>query len=222
MSEKRPLRLPSAKLVAIAALAGLLSGLGAVVFRNIGSDPSVQVSAAQEAALCEGAVEQIKRIDPLIKGHVAALIPQETPKPINLTFKEGKGESVNMQAFAGKTVLLNVWATWCGPCREEMPALNNLEKSLGGDQFEVVAVSIDTGSEEKPRQFLSDYKIDTLKFFQDNSMGVFNTLKKEGLAFGLPATLLINEKGCLLAAMNGPAEWDHSDAVNMIKAAMGK
>ena len=75
---------------------------------------------------------------------------------------------------------------------------------------------------KKPRQFLSDYKIDKLKFFQDNSMGVFNTLKKEGLAFGLPATLLINEKGCLLAAMNGPAEWDHPDAFNMIKAAMGK
>lgn len=222
MSEKRPLRLPSAKLVAIAALAGLICGVGAVVIRNIGSDPSVQVAGTQEAALCEGAAARIESLRPLIKGRVAAMVPQETPRTLNLSFKDGGGSDQTMQSFAGKTVLLNIWATWCGPCREEMPALNNLQKKLGGDDFEVVAVNIDTGGDEKPQQFLADYKIDALGYYRDSSMGVFNTLKKDGLAFGLPATLLINEKGCLLAAMNGPAEWDHEDALALVEAAKAK
>jgi thiol-disulfide isomerase/thioredoxin len=222
MSEKRPLWLPSAKLVAIAALAGLISGVGAVALRNIGSDPSVQVAEAQEAALCEGAAARIQTLDPLIKGHVAAMIPQDTPRVLDLSFKGPDGSEKTSQSFAGKTVLLNLWATWCGPCRDEMPALNNLQKTLGGDDFEVVAVNIDTGGDDKPKQFLNDYQVNDLGYYRDSTMGVFNALKKEGLAFGLPATLLIDEKGCLLAAMNGPAEWDHEDALALIKAAKAK
>jgi thiol-disulfide isomerase/thioredoxin len=126
-----------------------------------------------------------------------------------------------MQDFSSKTVLLNLWATWCGPCREEMPALNALQKAMGDEDFEVVAVNIDTGGDEKPKNFFADYRIDTLGFYRDSSMGVFNALKKEGLAFGLPATLLIDQKGCLLGAMNGPAAWDSEDARALITAAKG-
>jgi thiol-disulfide isomerase/thioredoxin len=222
MSEKRPLRLPSAKLVAIAALAGLISGIGAVAFRNMGSDPSVQVSDGEQAALCEGSTQRIATLEPLIKGHVAALVAQVNPRTLDLAFKTDDGSSASMQSFAGKAVLLNLWATWCVPCREEMPALNNLQKQLGGDDFEVVAINIDTGDDEKPKTFLTDYKIDELAFYRDNTLGVFNALKKEGLAFGLPATLLLDDKGCLLASMNGPAEWDHDDALALVKAAKAK
>jgi thiol-disulfide isomerase/thioredoxin len=222
MSEKRPLRLPSAKLVAIAALAGVISGIGAVAFRNMGSDPSVQVSEGEQAALCEGSTQRIATLEPFIKGHVAALVAQDNPRQLNLAFKTDDGSSASMQSFAGKTVLLNLWATWCVPCREEMPALNNLQKQLGGDDFEVVAINIDTGDNEKPKAFLTDYKIDDLAFYRDNTLGVFNALKKEGLAFGLPATLLLDDKGCLLASMNGPAEWDHDDALALVKAAKAK
>jgi thiol-disulfide isomerase/thioredoxin len=122
----------------------------------------------------------------------------------------------------GKAVLLNLWATWCVPCREEMPALNALEKEAGANNFEVVTVNIDTGDDEKPKTFMSEYGIDSLKLYRDSSMGVFNALKKEGLAFGLPATLLIDDQGCLLASMNGPAAWDSNDAKALVAFAKSK
>jgi len=146
------------------------------------------------------------------------------PAPISLqgvSFKGAEGQPLSIGSFAGKTVLLNVWATWCVPCREEMPALNALEKTAGSDKFEVVAVNIDTGDDEKTKAFRAEYAIDKLGYYRDNTMGVFNVLKKQGLAFGLPVTLLIDDKGCLLSAMNGPAAWDSDDAKNLVKAAAG-
>ncbi|MCJ7999774.1 TlpA family protein disulfide reductase [Rhizobium cremeum] len=123
--------------------------------------------------------------------------------------------------FSGKTVLLNLWATWCVPCREEMPALDALQKAEGNDKFQVLAINIDTGSAEKPKTFLSEIGVNALGLYRDSSMGVFNEMKKEGLAFGLPVTLLIDAKGCLLGSMNGPAAWDSEDAAKLVRAATG-
>lgn len=158
---------------------------------------------------------------PLAKGQVAAMVAAQQPLSLqSVAFKGPDGQPLSMQNFAGKTVLLNLWATWCVPCREEMPALNALQKAEGSDKFEVVAVNIDTGDDEKPKAFRSETGIDTLGYYRDNTMGVFNALKKQGLAFGLPVTLLVNPKGCLVSAMNGPAAWDSDDAKGLIKAAI--
>jgi hypothetical protein len=102
-----------------------------------------------------------------------------------------------------------------------MPALNALEKELGSDKFQVVPVNIDTGDDEKPKTFLSETGVDALKLYRDDTIAVFNGLKKQGLAFGLPVTLLIDDKGCLISAMNGPAAWDSADAKALIKGAVG-
>lgn len=219
MTEKRPFRLPSARLVAIAAIAGIVSGGGVVLFRHIGSEGQVQEAAAADAALCEGAAKRIASIDPLLKGQIAAMSASDKPRIIPLSFKSPEGNAMTQADLKGKTVLLNLWATWCVPCREEMPALNALEKEKGSNNFEVVTVNIDTGGDEKPKAFMSEYKIDSLKLYRDSSMGVFNALKKEGLAFGLPATLLLDDKGCLLGSMNGPAAWDSPDAKALIDKA---
>jgi thiol-disulfide isomerase/thioredoxin len=220
MTEKRPFRLPSARLVALAAIAGIVAGAGAVYFRHIGSGSEVQEAQAQTAGLCEGAVARIAALSPLAKGQVAAMTPASDPRRLDaLRFKGEDGKDLTMADFAGKTVLLNLWATWCVPCREEMPALNALQQHAGDKDFEVVAVNIDTGGDEKPKSFLSEYGIGALGYYRDSSMGVFNALKKEGLAFGLPATLLLDDKGCLLASMNGPAAWDSGDAKALIAAA---
>ncbi len=109
-------------------------------------------------------------------------------------------------------MLVNLWATWCIPCREEMPALNRLQAEKGNRNFEVVAINIDTGSDEKPKNFLVDTGVDKLGFYRDSSMGVFNAFKKEGLAFGLPVTLILDKQGCLIGSMNGPAAWDSPQA----------
>ncbi len=218
MTEKRPFRLPSARLVAIAAIAGIVSGGGVVLFRHIGSEAEVQGAAVEDAALCEGAGKRIASIEPLLKGQLAAMAPTDKPRVIPLSFKSPEGTAMTQADLKGKAILLNLWATWCVPCREEMPALNALEKEKGSDKFEVATINIDTGEDEKPKAFMSEYKIDSLKLNRDSSMGVFNVLKKEGLAFGLPATLLLDDKGCLLASMNGPAAWDSPDAKALITA----
>ncbi|GAK72935.1 thiol--disulfide interchange protein [Agrobacterium rubi TR3 = NBRC 13261] len=172
-----------------------------------------------QAGLCEGAAKRIASLKPLLKGQVAAMSANERPRVVPLSFKGPDGAAMTEADLKGKAVLLNLWATWCVPCREEMPALNALEKEKGGDGFEVVTVNIDTGDDEKPKTFMSEYGIDSLKLYRDSTMGVFNALKKEGLAFGLPATLLVDDKGCLLASMNGPAAWDSPDAKLLVDTA---
>ncbi|MBB4124496.1 thiol:disulfide interchange protein TlpA [Martelella radicis] len=216
-SRKSPI---SARLVLIALVAGLIAGAVAVYVKNTftGNGAGELATAGQ----CEMAVETAAKLKPLSKGEVAAFIPAEKPRPMqNLAFNSDAGET-SLSAFKGKTVLMNLWATWCVPCREEMPALDELEAEMGGDDFEVVAVNIDTGSDEKPKKFLDEIGISSLAFYRDGTMGAFNTLKKDGLAFGLPSTLLIDENGCLLGSMNGPAEWASDDAKALVGAALGR
>jgi thiol-disulfide isomerase/thioredoxin len=221
MTAKKPFGLPSVKLILIAAVAGVLAGAAAVYVKETGYGNGNPETAASSGD-CEGARNSAAALTPFTKGQVAAMVAPQKPVSLqNVAFKGPDGQPINLQQFAGKTVLLNLWATWCIPCREEMPALNALQKDMGSDKFEVVAVNIDTGDDEKPKAFRSDYGIDKLAFYRDGTMGAFNALKKNGLAFGLPVTLLVGPKGCLLSAMNGPAAWDSEDAKGLIKAAIG-
>lgn len=219
MTEKRPLGLPSAKLVAIAAVAGILAGAVAVYVKQTTSGNGSEVA---EQAQCAASVEKAASLKPFAAGEVAAMVAAADPRLIQgLSFKDQADKDLTLADFAGKTVLLNLWATWCVPCREEMPALNALQKAEGSDRFQVLAINIDTGTADKPKAFLEETGVDQLGLYRDASMGAFNALKKEGLAFGLPATLLIDGKGCLLGAMNGPAAWDSEDAKALIRAAVG-
>ena len=222
MTNKRPFGLPSVRLIMIAGIAGVLAGAVAVYVRNTGSGNGEAPLLAQSSGTCEGAIEKVTSVSEFSRGQVAAMVAAEPPRPLDLAFKGPDGKDLKTADFAGKTVLLNLWATWCGPCREEMPALNALQKEMGGEDFEVVAVNIDTGDDEKPKAFLSEYGVDALGYYRDSSMGVFNALKKEGLAFGLPVTLVMDQKGCLISAMNGPAAWDSPDAKALITAAKGR
>jgi len=86
----------------------------------------------------------------------------------------------------------------------------------------VVAINVDRGGDEKPKAFLEETGIKSLAYYRDSSLGVFNELKTRGLALGLPVTLLVDEDGCLLAHMNGPAEWASEDAKRLIRAAVGE
>jgi hypothetical protein len=108
-----------------------------------------------------------------------------------------------------------------GKSGAEMPALAELQAELGDDDFKVLAINIDTGDVAKPKAFLDEIGVSNLGLYRDASMGVFNTLKKEGLAFGLPVTLMIGKDGCMLGAMNGPAEWAGEDAKALTGALKG-
>jgi len=102
-----------------------------------------------------------------------------------------------------------------------MPALDALQKEKGGNAFEVVAVNVDAGDDTKPRKFLKDTGVATLGYYRDSTMALFNDLKTRGLALGLPVTMLVDGEGCLIAHMNGPAEWSGPDANRLVEAALG-
>jgi thiol-disulfide isomerase/thioredoxin len=105
------------------------------------------------------------------------------------------------------------------PCREEMPSLDRLQAKLGGDDFEVVAVDIDTTRLERRRAFLKEAGVSSLGFYADPKAEVFQVLKKAGKVVGLPTTLLIDGQGCELGVMPGPADWASEDAMRLISAA---
>ena len=118
-------------------------------------------------------------------------------------------------------MLLNLWATWCVPCRKEMPALDALEQRLGGPGFEVVAVNIDTRDADKPKAWLKEVGVQKLAYYADPTARTFQDLKAIGRAFGMPTTLLIDGQGCEIGTIAGPAEWASDDAIKLIKAALG-
>ena len=171
---------------------------------------------------CRPAVETAARIAPLVHGEVAALSVSRTPFRVpDLAFKDAEGRDLTLADWRGRTVLLNLWATWCVPCRKEMPALDALEGDLGGPHFEVVAINIDTRDPEKPLAFLKDVGVKRLAYYSDQSAKVFQDLKMAGKAFGMPTTLIVDRSGCEIGDMAGPAEWSSQDGVKLVSAAAG-
>jgi thiol-disulfide isomerase/thioredoxin len=204
------------RLVAATALA--LCGTLAVLAGVYGID---RLRSNPADAACRPAVEIAARIAPLVHGEVAALTVAHAPFAVpDLTFKDAAGRDHALKDWRGRTVLLNLWATWCVPCRKEMPALDALQGELGGANFDVIAVNIDTRDPEKPLAFLKDIGIKRLAYYSDRSAHVFEDLKTAGKAFGMPTTLLIDRAGCEIGNMAGPAEWASPDGVNLVRAAI--
>ena len=173
-------------------------------------------------AACQAAVDTAKRIAPLAHGEVAALAVAQTPFRVpNLAFKDSTGADKTLADWRGRTVLFNLWATWCVPCRREMPALDALESKLGGPDFAVVAVNIDTRDPQKPLAFLKEVGVTHLAYYSDPSARVFEDLKTAGKAFGMPTTLIVDRSGCEIGTMAGPAEWASDDGVKLVSAAIG-
>jgi thiol-disulfide isomerase/thioredoxin len=201
--------------IAGVALAGATAGLAAVYGiggfgRNAGE------------AVCRPAVETARRIAPLIHGEVAAVSTAREPRRIpDLAFTDAAGASKSLADWRGRAVLFNLWATWCVPCRKEMPALDALQARLGGPRFDVVAVNIDTRNLDKPKTWLKEAGVNRLAYYADPSAKVFQDLKLAGRAFGMPTTLLVDPAGCEIGSLAGPAEWASEDAVKLIDAMVG-
>ena len=174
------------------------------------------------SAACAPAVAAASRIAPLARGEIAALTVARTPfKVPDLAFKDAQGRERKHSDWRGRTVLLNLWATWCMPCRKEMPALDKLQGAvLGGDKFEVVTINIDTRDPEKPLAFLKEAGVMHLAYYSDQSAKVFQELKLAGKAFGMPTTLIVDPSGCEIGEMAGPAEWASDDGVKLVSAAI--
>ena len=221
MTESREARLAHAKKRLAIVLAGGIAGLGVGLAGIYGiGHLAGNVAVAPE---CRPAQETAKRIAPLIRGEVAALASAKTPKVMpDLAFQDENGARKTLSDWRGKTVLFNLWATWCVPCRKEMPALDALQEKMGSPNFAVVAVNIDTRDTAKPRAWLKEVGINRLGYFADPSAKVFQDLKEAGKAFGMPTTILIDGNGCEIATLSGPAEWASEDALKVIAAALVK
>ena len=216
MQEKENRSSPIGRIVLTVAALAVLVGVTAIYVKDGGSG---NVAAAE----CEQASPRVAALAPFALGEVAAFQPADTPSPIGeLSFADSEGAQTSIAAWRGKTVLINLWATWCAPCRHEMPALEALQQEMGGEDFSVVPVSVDLGDDAKPKAFYAETGLKDLPFYHDGTMGVFNALKKRSLAIGMPTSILIDGDGCILGSLNGPAEWASPDAKAMIGAAIGK
>jgi thiol-disulfide isomerase/thioredoxin len=192
----------------------------AIGFAGIYGIGGLKRNAAGDSA-CAGAVDLSRKLAPLAHGEVAALTMATSPLRLpDLAFDDADGKPRKLSDWRGRTVLLNLWATWCVPCRKEMPALDRLQTKLGGKDFEVVAINIDTRDPEKPRNFLKEADLTGLSYFSDQKAKVFQDLKSIGRALGMPTSVLIDGQGCEIATIAGPAEWDSDDAIKLITAAM--
>ena len=153
----------------------------------------------------------------LNKGAMAAFVVRPTLLPLaDFSFIDAEGNAKSLAEFQGKVVLLNIWATWCVPCREEMPMLDELQRELGGKDFEVVAVNIDKGGPDKARDFLAETGAANLALYIDPPGKLFSTVK----AVGMPTTLLIDRQGREIGRLVGPADWASAEAKRLIEAAI--
>ncbi|MBD0417286.1 thiol:disulfide interchange protein TlpA [Oryzicola mucosus] len=227
MSDRRKL-FPASRLIVLSALAGILAGALAVYVTGSpsGNNAGPQVATDSSDAgdkQCAAKVETAKTVAAAATGEVAAMLPADPPVSLaSLAFNGPDGKPMTVADHGGRTLLVNLWATWCAPCRAEMPALDKLESEMGGESFEVVAINVDTGDDAKPKKFLQETNVAALGFYRDSTMKVFNDLKGRGLALGLPVTLLIDKDGCLISHMNGPAEWASADARTLVETALAR
>lgn len=144
-----------------------------------------------------------------------SFLPPEGRQPVPaLVFLDAEGREVPLSEFRGRVVLLNLWATWCGPCVREMPSLDALQVRLGGPDFAVVALSQDRGGAEVVRKFYEDYDLANLDVWLDKANAAGRALKTRGL----PTTVLIDAQGREVGRVEGAEEWDAPEMVERIEA----
>ena len=213
-----PTRAPVAALwaAAIAAVAGF-----AAVYVTFGrSDNAVRPAAETPStisSLKQTALPSGPGSNALSQGHMAAFVFKKEPEALSeVRFQDASGTEKTLSDWRGKVVLVNLWATWCAPCRKEMPALDRLQKELGSSKFEVVAISIDRTGLAGARKFLDETGVKNLALYADPTTKLSSVLK----AVGLPVTVLIDAEGREIGRLVGPAEWDSEDAKRLIRAVM--
>jgi thiol-disulfide isomerase/thioredoxin len=153
----------------------------------------------------------------LSQGAMTAFVFKKTPEELpDVSFVDAAGTPRTLKELKGKALLLNLWATWCAPCREEMPSLDRLEKELGSDRFEVVALAVDRGGLDAARKFLSEINVERLKLYADPTTRSGPALR----VVGMPTTILIDRQGREIGRLPGPADWSSPEAKRLVEAAL--
>ena len=210
-----PARTPTAALwaAAIAAVAGF-----AAIYVTFGRpDNAVRPANQTPSTMKEMATPSGPGSNALSQGHMAAFVFKKEPETLpEARFQDANGAEKTLADWRGKVVLLNLWATWCAPCRKEMPALDRLQKELGSPKFEVVAISIDRTGLPGARKFLDETAVKNLAVYADPTTRLSSVLR----AVCLPSTVLLDSEGREIGRLVGPAEWDSEDAKRLIRSVL--
>ena len=162
------------------------------------------------------------KLAPFAKGELAAIaVASEPRRAEQFAFQREDGGKLTLADFRGRAVLLNLWATWCVPCRAEMPALDRLQAEKGDQAFEVVAINVDTARLERRAAFLDSVGVKALARYADPSGDAFEALRRDGKALGLPVTLIVDRDGCEIGAVEGAVKWDSAEAAALVGALKG-
>lgn len=210
MSEKARNLKPAVLVVVLAAIAAAFG-----VYLKGEGDGKVEPSAAVTTpAAPPGAITRA-----LATGEMTAFVVRPERKPVpEISFLLADGAATSLAQWKGRVVLVNLWATWCAPCREEMPSLARLQTEMGSPEFEVVAIAVDRKGLEASGKFLKEVEATALKLYADPSTEALGKF----LAVGLPSSILIDRQGREIGRLAGPAEWDSPEAKTLIKAALAE
>jgi len=201
-------------ITAAAAAVVAMQGSTAGFVHSMGTAQERGASASGPAPAETAAAAPAARLS---TGKLAAFVYNPSPEPVpEFPFFDAEKHTQTIASHKGKVVLLNLWATWCAPCREEMPALDRLQKDLGSDKFEVVAVSVDKNGFDAARKFLEGIDVKSLRYYSDPT----GLARAQLRAIGMPTTLLVDAEGREIGRLMGPAEWDSPDAKRLIEAAL--
>jgi len=170
---------------------------------------------ANPAASADGLTPaQRQEIAGMSTGAMAKLAMREEPKgPLEAEFVNGNGATVTVAEFAGKVTVLNLWATWCPPCRKEMPALNELQAALEGSGAQVATVAVQSGGRAKAEEFLKENMLYDLPGYADER----NAIPREVGILGLPTTLILDPQGREIGRLQGDAEWNAPEAEAILR-----
>lgn len=206
-------RAPQKSYAAVVAMAAVAALIGfAAVYGTLGRPDNIGLGDYEEQSGEKAATDVQKRA-----AGMPAFVFKKTLEPLaDVSFTDGDGNPKTLKDFRGKTVLLNLWATWCAPCREEMPSLDRLQTALGSGTFEVVALAVDRTGVQSVKKFLDETGVKSLKLYIDTTTRSGSALK----AIGMPTTILIDPEGREIGRLPGPAEWDSADAKRLVESAL--
>jgi len=150
-----------------------------------------------------------------LTGQMRGLVIHDAPVAASsLPFVRADETEGALADYSGRYVVLNFWATWCAPCREEMPSLQNLQTQLGGDEFAVVTLATGRNPPQAIRRFFEEIGVETLPQYRD----INQQIAREMGVFGLPITVILNPEGQEIARLRGDAYWDSPEAIALIEA----
>jgi len=181
-------------------------------------------NGSSQARECPVDKAALAKIDAAAIGELAALNATAGGRGYSdLAFQDKDGAPLTIKDFSGKTLLVNFWASWCVPCREEMPALDELAAQQNDGSFVVLPINLDVGEEglRKAQKFLDEGGWSHLPLYADPDFKIFDRLKTQAVSMGLPTTLLLDASGCEMAVLQGPAHWNTPDGTRVVEALKG-